>query len=147
MYSIEVQRNWVFATKSNVLIPLALQPDGVFTFDIKSLDFRTTRNHNLKCLRSTIIDYKIWVCDSDPLIFRSSFLRNFSLIFWRQPCIYSRLHCLQLCAIKRCENRIVKLCEFKVYICLSHWVEDILNLTFTRLDRVSPKKKQSKLIF
>ena len=38
------QRNWVFATNFNFLIPISFQPDGLIACEISSLDFLILQN-------------------------------------------------------------------------------------------------------
>ena len=47
------QRNWVFATNSNMLIPMSLQPDGVclWYFKLRILDLTVFIVWNIKDLR------------------------------------------------------------------------------------------------
>ena len=60
---IIMQRNWVFATNSNFLIPISMQPDVANLWYFKPLIFQTciiwsNRIHSLKYLRFTTLGCK-----------------------------------------------------------------------------------------
>ena len=53
----QTQRNWVYVTNSDLLMPIFFPPDGVNLWYFKLIFFHLTE-FILKYLRSTALDYK-----------------------------------------------------------------------------------------
>ena len=75
-FSTFKQKNWVFATNSNLIIPISLQPYGANLWYFK-LRLLSISINSLKYLRSTTMGYK------DIEIRKSEFVAKTQLLLWR----------------------------------------------------------------
>ena len=73
------QRNWVFATNSDFLIPTSLQPN-ILTLDFSNYEFCKIKYYKFKIWKVYTIRLQIWYCGKDliPLQFFGHFLHKSS---------------------------------------------------------------------